>query len=48
MNMNKIGFLLSLLLMLYSCDYLDVVPDNIATIDNAFANEIKSDSHVVP
>lgn len=45
--MNKIGFLLSLLLMLYSCDYLDVVPDNIATIDNAFANEITTERYLL-
>lgn len=34
--MKKIQIIFILALMLNSCDYLDVVPDNIATIDNAF------------
>lgn len=25
-----------------SCDFLDVVPDNVATIENAFANELEA------
>lgn len=34
--MKKIQLLLALVITLNSCDFLDVVPDNIATIDHAF------------
>ena len=37
-NKIKKYFLISLLCIFGACDYLDVVPDNIATIDNAFVN----------
>lgn len=41
---KKIGlFLLGLILGFSSCDYLDVIPDNIATIDNAFANRTSAE-----
>lgn len=47
MIMKKKTILISLVLMLFStltaCDYLDIVPDNVATIeDNAFA--LRSDA----
>lgn len=29
--------------LFYSCDYLDVVPDNIATLDHAFANRLEAE-----
>ena len=40
MNIIKINIILISLCMLLcvSCDYLDVVPDNVATIDNAFTD----------
>jgi hypothetical protein len=34
--MKKLHIIFVLALMLTSCNYLDIVPDNIATIDNAF------------
>ncbi|MFV0590207.1 MAG: RagB/SusD family nutrient uptake outer membrane protein [Draconibacterium sp.] len=44
---NKILRILAILLgavILYSCsDYLDVVPDGVATLDNAFSNRINSE-----
>lgn len=35
---NKIVITLLVGMGLYSCDYLDVVPDNVATVDNAFSD----------
>jgi hypothetical protein len=35
-----------LLLILGSCDYLDVVPDNVATIDNAFRNRTEAEKYL--
>ncbi|MDR2145451.1 MAG: RagB/SusD family nutrient uptake outer membrane protein [Tannerella sp.] len=34
-------------LFLYSCDYLDVVPDNVATLDNAFADRYTTEQFLV-
>lgn len=33
-------------LTLNSCNYLDIVPDNVATIDNAFTNEIEAEKYL--
>jgi hypothetical protein len=45
MKMKKIYkiFLLSTLLTISCSDYLDVVPDNVATIDNAFTNRYNAE-----
>ena len=34
------------LALLSSCDYLDVVPDNVATLDNAFADRYTSEKYL--
>lgn len=34
------------LTMLYSCDYLDVVPDNVATLDNAFSDRYTAEKYL--
>jgi hypothetical protein len=35
---GRLGGILVLCLCLFSCDYLDVVPDNVPTVDHAFKN----------
>lgn len=35
-----------LLLMLASCNYLDIVPDNVATIDNAFTDKFNAEKYL--
>ena len=37
---------LSALVLLSACDYLDVVPDNIATIDYAFRNRTEAEKYL--
>jgi hypothetical protein len=34
------------LILLNACDYLDVVPDNVATIDNAFSNRNEAEKYL--
>ncbi len=34
------------LVLLSSCDYLDVVPDNVATLDNAFSNRYTAEKYL--
>jgi hypothetical protein len=38
--------LLVVLLLLAGCDYLDVVPDNVATIDNAFSDRYTAEKYL--
>jgi hypothetical protein len=38
--------LLSAAFLLYSCNYLDIVPDNTATIDHAFNNRAEAESYL--
>lgn len=38
--------ILMLLVLLSSCDYLDVVPDNVATLDNAFSNRYTAEKYL--
>lgn len=45
MNKKNLIILCSFIFFL-SCDYLDVVPDNVATLDNAFANEITTERYL--
>lgn len=42
MKKRIIPVILSGICLLSSCDFLNVVPDNVATIDNAFANELEA------
>ncbi|MGQ7871020.1 RagB/SusD family nutrient uptake outer membrane protein [Sunxiuqinia sp. sy24] len=46
--MKRIKILLFILMTgaISSCDYLDVVPDNIATIDNAFTNRYNAEKYL--
>ena len=39
--MKKLIFILTLLsaVLFHSCDYLDIVPDDTATLEDAFKNE---------
>ena len=44
--MKKIIIIMTVILSLssfYSCNYLDVVPDNIATLDHAFSNRLEAE-----
>jgi hypothetical protein len=38
--------LVSLTVSLGSCDYLDLVPDNVATLDHAFANRLEAEKYL--
>ena len=40
--MKKIIFILALLVGLAGCNYLDIVPDDKATIDDAFKNQLEA------
>ncbi len=47
--MKKRNYIIALMLAatsLHSCDYLDVVPDNIATIEYAFRNKIEAEKYL--
>ena len=46
MKKFNIAFIISLLLALYSCDYLDIVPDNIATIEYAFRDRTQAEKYL--
>ncbi len=50
MNMNikyiKTVIIAALALLTSSCNYLDVIPDNLSTIDHAFADEITSERYL--
>jgi starch-binding outer membrane protein, SusD/RagB family len=46
-NFTKHNILIVLAaLFMYSCDYLDIVPDNVATLDNAFANRLEAEKYL--
>jgi hypothetical protein len=45
-NKIKSGLFLALLPLLGSCEYLDVIPDNVATIDYAFSNRASVERYV--
>ncbi|MBT1685607.1 RagB/SusD family nutrient uptake outer membrane protein [Dawidia soli] len=36
----------SLTVSLCACDYLDIVPDNVATLDHAFANQLEAEKYL--
>jgi starch-binding outer membrane protein, SusD/RagB family len=42
---NSILFF-SITLVVCSCDYLDIVPDNVATLDHAFANRLEAEKYL--
>lgn len=46
--MKKILFILTLFttVLFHSCDYLDIVPDDVATLDDAFKNESTAQSFI--
>ncbi|TKG96591.1 RagB/SusD family nutrient uptake outer membrane protein [Puteibacter caeruleilacunae] len=42
----KILYLIIMVAGLFSCDYLDVVPDNVATIENAFTDRYNAEKYL--
>lgn len=47
MKINKYSFVIAFWVILFAgCDYLDVVPDNVATIDNAFTMRITAEKYL--
>ncbi|TKG96928.1 RagB/SusD family nutrient uptake outer membrane protein [Puteibacter caeruleilacunae] len=44
--MRKLHIYVVLLCMFVSCDYLDIVPDNVATIDNAFTDKFNAEKYL--
>ena len=45
--MKKIASLLSALLLLGACDYLDIVPDDVATLDHAFTDAVSAERYLL-
>lgn len=45
-NKYAIGTALSLAISISSCNYLNVVPDNVATIDNAFTTRLEAEKYL--
>jgi hypothetical protein len=46
-NKYTVGAMIIALFTMYGCDYLDVVPDNVATLDNAFADRYTTEQFLV-
>jgi hypothetical protein len=44
--MKKVLLYIILILSLGACDYLDIVPDNVATIDNAFVDKYNAEKYL--
>ena len=44
--MKNIYIIIICFAIFQACDYLDVVPDNVATIDNAFSDEITTENYL--
>ena len=46
--MKKLIFILTLLsaVLFHSCDYLDIVPDDTATLEDAFKNETTAENFI--
>lgn len=46
-KISKVFSILSLLVLIFSCkDYLDVVPDNVATLENAFSRRTEAEKYL--
>lgn len=46
MKKIKLIYILLILTMVHSCDYLDIVPDNLATIEYAFRNRTQAEKYL--
>lgn len=44
--MKKCLTIIAMSLLLQGCDYLDIIPDNVATLDHSFANDITTENYL--
>lgn len=45
-NFTTYSVLIVMISLAMSCNYLDIVPDNVATLDNAFANRLEAEKYL--